>query len=69
MERKQTRKKSEEKNASFTRKAFQPRRLQQGCQIFLAAKYQNQKKYTKQPQNVPNGHKIYQLAINYTEWP
>jgi hypothetical protein len=25
-------------------------------------------KYSKLPQNIPNGHKIYQIAENYTEW-
>jgi hypothetical protein len=29
----------------------------QGCQIFLGTKYQNEEKYTKLPQTVPNGHK------------
>jgi hypothetical protein len=26
-------------------------------------------KYTKRPQNIPNGHKIYQTAIKYTKRP
>jgi hypothetical protein len=26
-------------------------------------------KYTKWPQNIPNGHKIYQMATKYTKWP
>jgi hypothetical protein len=30
----------------------------QGCQIFLGTKYQNGKKYTKLPQNIPNVNKI-----------
>jgi hypothetical protein len=34
--------------------------LHQGCQIFLGTTYQNGKKYTKSPQNIPNGPKIYQ---------
>jgi hypothetical protein len=25
-------------------------------------------KYTKRPQNIPNGHKIYQMATKYTKW-
>jgi hypothetical protein len=37
----------------------------QGCQIFLGPKYQNGEKYTKLPQNIPNGHKIDQLVIKY----
>jgi hypothetical protein len=38
----------------------------QGCQIFLGTTYQNEKKYTKWPLNMTNGHKIYQLASKYT---
>jgi hypothetical protein len=34
----------------------------QGCQIFLGTPYQNGK-------NIPNEHKIYQLAIKYTIRP
>jgi hypothetical protein len=34
----------------------------QGCQIFLGTTYQNGK-------NIPNGHKIYQMATKYTIWP
>jgi hypothetical protein len=26
-------------------------------------------KYTRWPQNIPNGHKIYQMATKYTKWP
>jgi hypothetical protein len=39
-----------------------PRGNQQGCQIFLGAKYQNGAKYTETGDNMPNGHK-------YTKWP
>jgi hypothetical protein len=35
----------------------------QGCQIFLGPKYQNREKYTKLPQNTPNGHKTFPMAI------
>jgi hypothetical protein len=35
----------------------------QGCQIFLAATYQNEKKY------MPNDYIMYQMAVNYTQWP
>jgi hypothetical protein len=38
----------------------------QGCQIFLDTTYQNEKKYTNLPQNIPNVHKIHQMAIKYT---
>jgi hypothetical protein len=41
----------------------------QGCQMFLGTIYQNGKKYTKRPQNVPTGHKIYHSAVKYTKWP
>jgi hypothetical protein len=27
------------------------------------------RKYTKWPQNLPNGHKIYQMATKFTKWP
>jgi hypothetical protein len=30
---------------------------------------QKWQKYTKLPQNIPNGHKIYQFAVEYTKWP
>jgi hypothetical protein len=36
----------------------------QGCQIFLCPKYQNGGKYTKLPQNIQNGHKIFPMAVN-----
>jgi hypothetical protein len=46
-----------------------------GCQIFLGTTYQNGEKYTKRPQNVPNGtqnvpcdHKMYQMTTKCTEW-
>jgi hypothetical protein len=41
----------------------------QGCQIFLGTTYQNGNKLPKSPQNIPNGHKIYEMAVKYTEWP
>jgi hypothetical protein len=53
---------------------FQLRRL--GCQIFLGSTYQNGKNtpdnhktctYTKRPQNRPNGLKIDQIVIKYTD--
>jgi predicted secreted protein len=25
--------------------------------------------YTKWPLNIPNGRKIYQMAVKYTKWP
>jgi hypothetical protein len=34
----------------------------QGCQIFLGPKFQIGK-------NITNDHKLYQTAINYTDWP
>jgi hypothetical protein len=47
----------------------------QGCQIFLGATHQNGKIYQilshkiyQWPQNIPNGHKIYQMATKYTKW-
>jgi hypothetical protein len=44
----------------------------QDCQIFLGTTYQNGKnipndhKYTRWPQNIPNGRKIKPMAIKYT---
>jgi hypothetical protein len=35
---------------------------EQGCQIFLGTVYQNGEKYSKLPQNIPDVHKIYQMA-------
>jgi hypothetical protein len=29
----------------------------------------SREKYTKWHQNIPNGHKIYQIATKYTKWP
>jgi hypothetical protein len=48
----------------------------QGCQIFLGTIYQNGEKYTKLPQNIPNGYKInmpkwrkiYQITTKYNKW-
>jgi hypothetical protein len=33
----------------------------QGCQIFLDTTYQSGK-------NIPNGHKVYQMAMKYMKW-
>jgi hypothetical protein len=30
---------------------------------FFGTKYQNREKYTKGPQNIPNGHKIFPMTI------
>jgi hypothetical protein len=35
---------------------------EQGCQIFLGPKYENGEKYTKLPQNIPNGHETFLMA-------
>jgi hypothetical protein len=35
----------------------------QGCQIFLGTPNQNGEKYTKLPQNIPNVHSVYQMAV------
>jgi hypothetical protein len=35
----------------------------QCCQIFLGSIYPNREKYTKSPQNIPDGHEMYQMAI------
>jgi hypothetical protein len=36
---------------------------EQGCQIFLGAKYQNGEKCTKLPRTIPNVHKIKQTRL------
>jgi hypothetical protein len=36
----------------------------QGCQIFVGTTFQNGGKYIKSPQNLPNGYKVYELAVN-----
>jgi hypothetical protein len=47
-----------------TRQASQPPvSLKQGCQIFLGAIYQHGGKCTKLPQNIQNGHKMYQMSV------
>jgi hypothetical protein len=40
---------------------------EQGCQIFIGLKYQNGEKYTRLPQNIPNGHKIFPIAVKYVD--
>jgi hypothetical protein len=40
-------------------------RRRQGCQILLGAWYQKRKKCTKRPQTIPNGRKLYQMAVKY----
>jgi hypothetical protein len=41
---------------------------QQGCQIFLGPNIPTRKKYTKLPQTIRKGHKLYQMAVNYSKW-
>jgi hypothetical protein len=40
----------------------------QGCQIYLGSNIPNWEKYNMRPQTIPNGHKIYQMAIKYSKW-
>jgi hypothetical protein len=60
--------KSDEKFIPFFKHAFPismiSALLNQGCQIFLGTIHQNGEKYTKLPQNIPNVHKINQIAKN-----
>jgi hypothetical protein len=35
----------------------------QGCQIFLVQNTKNGRKYIKLPLNIPNGNKIYHMAV------
>jgi hypothetical protein len=39
------------------------RPIHQGCQIFIGPKYQSGEEYTKLPQNIPNGLKIFPMAV------
>jgi hypothetical protein len=41
----------------------------QGCQIFLSTTYQNGGEYIKLPQNIPNVHKVYQMAVKLIKCP
>jgi hypothetical protein len=55
------------KGSKMRLREIEPRK--QGCQIFYG------KQFTKLPQNILNGHKIYQMAIKIsnsqknTKWP
>jgi hypothetical protein len=40
--------------------------LGQGCQIFLGPNIPNWEKYSKWTQTIPNGHKLYQMALKYS---
>jgi hypothetical protein len=42
--------------------------LRQGCQIFLGSNILHWEKYNKWPQTIPNGHKLYQMTIKYSNW-
>jgi hypothetical protein len=46
------------------RAGLSQKRRYKGCQIFYCTQYQNEENYTKLPQNITNGLKIYQLAVN-----
>jgi hypothetical protein len=39
-----------------------------GLPDFFGPKYQNGEKDTKLPQNKPNGHKIFPMAVKDTKW-
>jgi hypothetical protein len=39
----------------------------QGCNIFMGKTYQNGGKYAKLPLNIPNGRKIYQMAVQVSK--
>jgi hypothetical protein len=39
----------------------------QGCQIFLDPNTPKWEKYTKGPQTIPNGQKLYQNALKYSK--
>jgi hypothetical protein len=48
---------------SLRKKVFSVSYWNLGCQIFPGTIYQQSEKYTKLPQNMPNFHKIYQMAV------
>jgi hypothetical protein len=37
------------------------------ARFFLGATYQNGKNVPKWPQNIPNGHKFFQIAVKYLQ--
>jgi hypothetical protein len=41
----------------------------QGCQIVLDAIYQNEEKAYQMTTKLPNGHKIFQMAVVYSKFP
>jgi hypothetical protein len=41
--------------------------VHQGCQIYLGTTYQNEEKFTKIAQNIPNYNKIPKMATKYTK--
>jgi hypothetical protein len=54
----------------FPKKKLPPPQVfvhQQGCQILLGTTYQNVEKNTKGPQNIPNGHKAYEMVVKYSK--
>jgi hypothetical protein len=42
--------------------------LAQGCQIFLGTKYKTGRNIPNDPQNIPNGHEIFTMAVVSTKW-
>jgi hypothetical protein len=38
------------------------------ARFFLVQNTKTGGKYTKLPQNIPNGHKIFPIAVKYTKW-
>jgi hypothetical protein len=40
----------------------------QGCQIFRGPNIPKREKYTKLLQTIPNGHKLYKIAVKYSKW-
>jgi hypothetical protein len=40
----------------------------QSCHIFLGTNIPKREKYTKWPQTLPNGRKLYQMAMKYSKW-
>jgi hypothetical protein len=52
-----------EKNANFFAENWQ-----KSPKIVIITSTPERGKYTKWPQNIPNGHKLHQMAVKFTKW-
>jgi hypothetical protein len=53
----------------FSEETWKPNHFSSGLPDFSWSKHSKLgKKYNKWPQTIPNGHKLYQMAIKYSKW-